>query len=1053
MWTVIGPFDEDHTDGYVPPEKSKLLKPGKEYGVGRKDQLLLIKSKAISKNHALFTVAECSEQQAADPSYVPALTFHNLTDRVRPVERPSLARPRVLCQPKKSMELQHGDIVHLSASIFLRIHLEKICCYYAPGKGAPHVPVKHCASLGIHVVPTLHPEVTHHLTPTYALTPDLATSLISSATLVKPDWLNTVLSSAKAEAGELSSLEENFVLPPTSKFRPTFSPSLPSRLKKYDAWEPNEERLKMFTNHRFVFVGERGAEAPGVFKELVKRGEGDYECYPADGGRDGFRKVLSKARARGAVVVLVAAQGGIVAAVGKEGWTEFMEEARNFDLKFIPPEKLVEAVMFADVNYIDSTVGSEDVQQESVLPDVIPNTIEDEPSVVQSKYKDKPAPPVAEPEPEPEPASAPPPRRRLTRRATSRASSRAPSPPAAASSAQLEPVKEAPAPVAEAVEEAPPPEAPQPRRTLVRRARKAAVEADDSMDVDSARASAEPSGSQEPAVKRARSESVVPPTPARPSRLKRRVGTQAQSTTLFPESEDMFMPDMEEPKHKKFKSLFDESDPDRVAKMAIEEYGSQHVQSGGGGESLTQFEPSVAFASDTGETQGRSGTRAGRNARSGVTFGGAASGSLGAVAEEEEESTMSGAVMTTQSQARGTKRKTQDEDVEMDEDDVPPKSRRRTGEEAQAEPETETQAQTGAQAQKPMSKIVTRVDMAQSHVHVKSKPVSKKAQAQDAKNKKTGEPDRDDAFLKAVASKKRGKKAEDTFDREFNNLRISKPDLEREREDEAFKVLEEFGDDGDVRGNFMVVVEVPLFREPGDKEKEHLRRGEGRLEWQGKPDFKKFKRKALGERRQPIELVVEEDNDLGIGSQYWRGATQAMPPTQLSQPKSSTTAKSTTQKSTQKSTKDRASLMSDSDEDEPAAKPTRAKSRGGKSQSNPPSTQSSTLKSTARTRSKGSQKQALFIDSDIEEVDEKDDDDDAFKLGSDNEVLELDDDDEEPAATLKSRSTARGTQASSRTRSTAKGTTKKAPVVVVDDDSDDGATFKAFGTRSRTRRR
>lgn len=362
---------------------------------------------------------------------------------------------------------------------------------------------RHPAPAGIHVVPTLHPEVTHHLTPTYALTPDLATSLISSATLVKPEWLNTVLTSAQAEAGELSSLEENFVLPPTSKFRPTFSPSLPSRLKKYDAWEPNEERLKMFTNHRFVFVGERGAEAPGVFKELVKRGEGDYECYPADGGRDGFRKVLSKARARGAVVVLVAAQGGIVAAVGKDGWTEFVEEARksvsaffvrssgrthrstaSFELKFILPEKLVEAVMFADVNYVDSAVGSEDgvyilimakfiftltfirplVHQESVLPDVIPNTIEDEPSVAQSNYKDKPPP---EPEPEPEPAPAPPPRRRLTRRATSRASSRAPSPPAAASSAQLEPVEEAPAPVVEAVEEAPPPEAPQPRRVCI----------------------------------------------------------------------------------------------------------------------------------------------------------------------------------------------------------------------------------------------------------------------------------------------------------------------------------------------------------------------------------------------------------------------------------------------------------------------------------------------------------------------------------------------------------------------------------------------------------
>ncbi|KAI0739561.1 hypothetical protein C8Q80DRAFT_188092 [Daedaleopsis nitida] len=1019
MWIITGPFDEDHSENQA-PDKSKLLKTGREYGLGRRDQPLQIKSKAISKAHALFVVAECTEEQAADPSYVPTLTFHNLTDRVRPVERPSLARPRVLCQPKTSMELENGDIVHLSASIFVRLRWEKMCCYHSPAKGSPHSSVKECASLGIHFVPTLHPDVTHHLTSNYVLSPAIATSVISLATLVKPEWLNAVLSAGRAETGELSSLEENYVLPPTSKYRPTFSPSLPSRLKKFNAWEPNEERVAMFKNHRFIFVGEKGAEAQNALKELVRRGEGDYECFAVEGGTDGLRRVLSKGRARGATLVLVAAQAGVIAAIGKQGWADFVEEAKKFELKFLPPEKLSEAVMCADISYIDSRSDAEEVPQESVLPDVIPNTIEDEPSLEPTNDK---APPPA---PEPEPVAVP--RRRLPKRAASRASSRAPSPPPV-------PPPEPETADPEVAEEAPPEPAPaQPRRALVRRARaKVVVENDDSMDIDSARASVEPSGSQEPA---RQAESVVPPTPSRPSRLKRRVGTRAQSSAanqIFPESEDVFAGEAEEPKHKRFKALFDQSDPDKIAMMNLDEYGSQHV---GGEESMTQFEPSVALGS---QTQGRS-SRSTRSGRSGVAAG--PSGALGAVQEEEEESTMASGVPAavvadTQTQTRGTKRKTQDEDVEMGmADEAPPKTKRRTeGEGGETQTMSETQVPTPTQAPKPMSKVVTRVDMAHSHVHVKPKKTGT------VKQEKAGEPDRDDAFLKAVASTKRGKKAEDTFDREFNNLRISKPDLERERENEEFKVLEEFGDDGDMRGNFIVVMEIPLFREAGTRE--HLRRGEGRLEWQGKPDFKKFKRKALGERRQPIELMVEEENDLGIGSQYWKGATQARPPPSqlqsqpMSEPKSATT---TTQKSTQRSTKDRPSLVSDSDEDvEPAAKPARGKSQGKSQGTKPPSTQS---RSGTRTRGRaGSQKQPLFIDSDIEE-DEKDDD---FDMGSDEHGK--DGSEEEPVATLKS--SKRGTQGSSRGKS---GGKKKAPAIVVDDDSDEGG-FKAFGSRTRTRRR
>ena len=55
----------------------------------------------------------------ADPTFIPTLTFHNTTDRPRPIERPSQVHPRILCQPKESLDLVHGDIIHLSATIHL----------------------------------------------------------------------------------------------------------------------------------------------------------------------------------------------------------------------------------------------------------------------------------------------------------------------------------------------------------------------------------------------------------------------------------------------------------------------------------------------------------------------------------------------------------------------------------------------------------------------------------------------------------------------------------------------------------------------------------------------------------------------------------------------------------------------------------------------------------------------------------------------------------------------------------------------------------------------
>lgn len=114
-----------------------------------------------------------------------------------------------------------------------------------------------------------------------------------------------------------------------------------------------------------------------------------------------------------------------------------------------------------------------------------------------------------------------------------------------------------------------------------------------------------------------------------------------------------------------------------------------------------------------------------------------------------------------------------------------------------------------------------------------------------------GKPDTDHAFLKALASLKRGRKHEDEFDRDFNNLRIAKPDLNRsvKTEDEPEKswaLLDDFGTDVGLRGNFMVVRELDVWRDSvAGQERCQRRVAQQPVQhplWEGVPNFKKFKK-------------------------------------------------------------------------------------------------------------------------------------------------------------------------------------------------------------------
>ena len=108
-------------------------------------------------------------------------------------------------------------------------------CAVQPSSSLPYLPFSSLFSLGIHIVRTLHPDVnhvTHHLVPSYALTPAHMTCILSAAQLVKPEWLFELLALSILDPRESThALEHTFVLPPESKFHPGFAAALPPHSK------------------------------------------------------------------------------------------------------------------------------------------------------------------------------------------------------------------------------------------------------------------------------------------------------------------------------------------------------------------------------------------------------------------------------------------------------------------------------------------------------------------------------------------------------------------------------------------------------------------------------------------------------------------------------------------------------------------------------------------------------------------------------------------------------------------------------------------------------
>lgn len=239
---------------------------------------------------------------------------------------------------------------------------------------------------------------------------------------------------------------------------------------------------------------------------------------------------------------------------------------------------------------------------------------------------------------------------------------------------------------------------------------------------------------------------------------------------------------------KKFKALFDASHPDQKS-------------------SGQEFENAMSYDPPNSQLL----TQSGSQTQSSATLGGRDTFDtrLGPVAEEEEESTLT--------QTRGFKRKSALEEL----DDA---------------------MGAGDAAGPPKRRALESVNAVQPHVSgIARKPPSSGPTKRTtlASGATVGKPDTDAAFLKAIASTKKGKKAEDSFDREFNKLKISKPDVQRDNQETEWAVLDDFEEDRGIRGNFMVVMEMEVYFKENGRES---RDGTTRDEWPERPNFKKFKK-------------------------------------------------------------------------------------------------------------------------------------------------------------------------------------------------------------------
>ncbi|KZW03164.1 hypothetical protein EXIGLDRAFT_828545 [Exidia glandulosa HHB12029] len=1007
MWLLLAPFD--HKDDDSLDQKYKLLKTGTTYTLTRDEKApagsLKIKSKQLSKDHGKYKVGQHSEDDVTKLDVVPTLKLSNSRD----------VKPITVKRSGQSIEVHHtADIALQSGDVLvigqgrktITASWERIVLFWRPSSKELSPATKICASIGMKLSFTFVDIITHHVTPTLDLSDACIASLLVGAAHVTKAWIDRVFELAQLPP-ENGGLDDTFILPDPSDFAPPFSEEH-APWARSALWKDDDARETIFDGLRFLIVTD-GEPIEQFGTNIVKCG-GGYDTFNVRDGLDRWDRTIAASRKRAgkakggmhSSLVVVVDEDDIKTALARE-WDDFVSSLHSEGLHYVSAAAVRLAILDKKVKKLDCFY---DAAADSQF---IPGTIADEPSqlALSSQPGDAGAParrraprrgttPAESQLTEPSPAEESQPARRGTKR--TRAASVAPDPEepepkrptrrsSRAPSAAPEPappvVAPTPAPVEEEEEDIfAPPKFP----LRNRRTRAAAASLITGLEGD-------------PSIIASQSQTQDTQPPARDEEpdfapRKRRAATATQSRGFSlkigddDDDEEQSASQAAQPALKKYRALFE---------------GTEDPSSMSGGEtSFADFSRSNA----TSQTQARSGARANTQ--------------LSAVMELDEDSQQvsrelpltAGTSTAGSLSGVGTKRRRDnDGDVEMAEQ--PPAAKKRK--------DTQTSVSSAKITTKETATTTTKTGAVGGVMSA---------------------PDKNDKVLTALASLKRGKRTEDAFDREFNALRISKPESEAERrareEDEFFA---HFDFDEGLRGKKCIEVceyVLPERQQSAEREMgasaERSAGGRGPLgvwkpQWEGVPNFKKFKKVVRGavvstvqdhnDAAPRVELVcAEEDKDYGMGNAYWSrpsGGSQSQSQSQSQQMDDSFTV-----------SQQRAKLrMPDFDvsDSEDAPPPPKTKARGGRSQASQAAPKKAAPKKAT----------PLFIDDDSEEEDTPTMDGDYDAPSTLAETI-----------TQSGRGTARG-------RGTLTQSKFKKPITIVDSDSDDGMTFKSFKRQARKR--
>ncbi|KIL60029.1 hypothetical protein M378DRAFT_130929 [Amanita muscaria Koide BX008] len=779
MWILTGPFDSNTNVDVTTFQKSKLLKTGKSYSLGRKDQPLIIMHKRISKDHGEFQVEDSTNDDITIPSFQPALRYVHKRDKKIKIDRGSA---RVEVEPSSTETLQDGDVIWPIVGVKISVKWEPVCCYCPPEEHQLPPLIQGCTSLGINLVHTPQPQVTHHLISSFTPSAAIAASLLSASQFVRAEWLEEVIrlgSEADGNPSGGASLEWDFALPLLSKYRPSFSPTLKDSQKAFNVWEPNEERLNMLNDYRFFLLAENRHETGSDMKELIQRGGGLYEVLEAHAGQSKWRQSFVRGNAKeGQKLVVVGNSDSLKMALDEHDWQDLHDEIEGFALPFVSPDAIIQAVINVDVSAFNNALEAEKKQQASQTASSNAESLHSEGSCPQG--------------------DPPRPVRSLSRR--NAIESQVDDAPIGSS--RCDKLKGPPSSAGDHSEDDRP-------RKLVRSSSRAI--------------SLEPEADSTPIGR--------PTRPALPRSTRRQLNTVIDvvpTTQLSSTAIDLTIPVQTRPKPPKRRREASEPlqetetvrqspDPESRTKRVRRDFEmsqTQDLNAVAGIYSQLSVPINIGdfnYFNQESQTQTQTQNKAMEGIQRSVP-------KLPAVLEEEEETQV--AETHVPDSRRGVKRK------------------------AEATADTET---TKASKKTKLPVIPEPIEPAPDTGASKRPPKSKASDVRQL--------DTDSTFLKAIASTKKGKKKEDDLDRDFNNLKIARPEIDHREEE--WNVLDDFGDDTGIRGNFMVIVEMEV--------KERRAKPDVAPNWQGKPNFKKFKKRAGAPLRGKVELVVSEDNDYGLG--------------------------------------------------------------------------------------------------------------------------------------------------------------------------------------------